>query len=69
MSALTTHIVTNLEKIEKKKETNQNLRQVIKCQTKGKARSLERYNLDPLRQGQRLDTTEIKCSKIVASSR
>jgi hypothetical protein len=40
MSALTTHIVTNSEKREK--ETNQKLKQLIKSQTKAKARSLER---------------------------
>jgi hypothetical protein len=34
MSALTTHIVTNSEKREKEKETNQKLKQVIKSQTK-----------------------------------
>jgi hypothetical protein len=30
---------------------------------------LREKNLGPLRQGQRLDTTEIKCSKIAHSSR
>jgi hypothetical protein len=44
------------------------LKQVIKSQTKAKKRSLEE-NLGPLRQGQRLDTTEIKWSKIADSSR
>jgi hypothetical protein len=42
---------------------------VIKSQTKAKKRSLEWECLGPLRQGQRLDTTEIKCSKIADSSR
>jgi hypothetical protein len=42
---------------------------VIKSQTKDKKRSLEWEKSRSLRQGQRLDTTEIKCSKIVDSSR
>jgi hypothetical protein len=37
---------------------------VIKSQTKAKTRSLERASLGPLRQGQRLNTTETKCSKL-----
>jgi hypothetical protein len=48
----------------KRKETNKDLKQVIKSQTKAKTKSLERASLGPLRQGQWLNTTEIKCSKL-----
>jgi hypothetical protein len=37
---------------------------VIKRQTKAKTRSLEIASLGPLRQGQQLNTTETKCSKL-----
>jgi hypothetical protein len=37
---------------------------VIKSQTKAKTISLERASLDPLRQGQRLNKTVKKCSKL-----
>jgi hypothetical protein len=39
---------------------NKELKQVIKSRTKAKTRSLERESLSPLRQGQRLNTTETK---------
>jgi hypothetical protein len=42
---------------------NKELKQVIKSRTKAKTRSLERESLGPLRQGQRLNTTETKCSQ------
>jgi hypothetical protein len=45
------------------------LKQVIKSQQKPRKDHLSEKDLGPLRQGQRLDTTEIKCSKIVDSSR
>jgi hypothetical protein len=51
-------------KERKRKESNKELKQVIKSQTKAKTRSLERASLGPLRQGQRLNTTETKCSKL-----
>jgi hypothetical protein len=49
----------------KRKETNKDLKHVIKSQTKVKTRSLERLSLGPLRQVQRLNTTERKCSKLL----
>jgi hypothetical protein len=64
MSALARHIVTNSQEKEKQKETNKDLKQVIESQTKDKTRSHETARFDPLRQGQRLNTTEIKCSKL-----
>jgi hypothetical protein len=51
--------------IRERKETNKDLKQVIKSQTKAKTRSLQRASLGPLRQGQRLNTTETKCSKLL----
>jgi hypothetical protein len=50
-------------KERKRKEMNKELKQVIKSQRKAKIRSLERANLGPLRQGQRLNTTKTKRSK------
>jgi hypothetical protein len=38
---------------------------VIKSQTKAKTRSLERASIGPLKQGQGLNTTETKCSKLL----
>jgi hypothetical protein len=69
MSALTTHIVPNSEKERKRKKTNQKLKKVIKSQTKAKEDHLKEKVSVPLRQGQRLNTTETKCSKVVDSSR
>jgi hypothetical protein len=69
MSALTTHIVTNSEKREKEKKQTKKIKQVIKSQKKQKQDHLREKNLGPLRQGQRLNTTEIKCSKNSDSSR
>jgi hypothetical protein len=57
--------VTNSEKREKEKKQ-------LETQTgdqKLRKDHLSEKNLSPLRQGQRLDTTEIKCSKIVDSLR
>jgi hypothetical protein len=64
MSALATH--TSNKFIEKKKINE------IKAQTSDqnpRKDHLREKNLGPLRQGQRLDTTEIKWSKIADSSR
>jgi hypothetical protein len=58
-----THSHQFIREIEKK-ETNKDLKQVIKSQTKAKTISLERASLDPLRQGQRLNKTVKKCSKL-----
>jgi hypothetical protein len=69
MSALTTHTSNQFREKRKRKEMNEKLKQVIKSQTKAKKRSLEREKSRSLRQGKQLDTTEIKCSKIVNSSR
>jgi hypothetical protein len=65
MSALTTH--TSNKFIEKRKKK----RNEIKTQSDQKPRKdhLREENLSPLRQGQRLDTTEIRFSKIADSSR
>jgi hypothetical protein len=69
MSALTTHTSNQFREKIKRKEMTEKLKQVIKSQTKAKQDHLIEKNLGPLRWGQRLDTTEIKCSKIVDSSR
>jgi hypothetical protein len=61
-----THTSNQFREKRKRKEMKEKLKQVIKSQTKAKMRE---KNFGPLRQGQRLDTTEIKCSKIVDSSK
>jgi hypothetical protein len=66
MSALTTHTSNQFKEKRKRKETNEKLKQVIKSQAKDHLRD---KNFGPLRQGQRLNTIEIKCSKIADSSR
>jgi hypothetical protein len=68
MSALTTHTSSQFREKRKKRKENERkkLKQVIKSQTKSKKRA--RHNrdkmLDPLRQGQRLYTTEINAPKL-----
>jgi hypothetical protein len=69
MSALTTHTSNQFREKRKRKEIKEKLKQVIKSQTKTKKNHLSEKDLGPLRQGQRLDITEIKCSKIADSSR
>jgi hypothetical protein len=69
MSALITHTSNQFREKRKRKEMKEKFRQVIKSQTKAKKDHLSEKNLGPLRQGQRLDTTEIKCSKNADSSR
>jgi hypothetical protein len=70
MSALTIHTSNQFREKRKRKETKEKLKQVVKSQEKPRKDHLSEKNLDPLRQGQgqRLDTTEIKCSKIADSS-
>jgi hypothetical protein len=58
MSALTIHIVTNLGKKEKEKKRTKISNERSKAKQKSKKRSLERASLDPLRQGQQLNTTK-----------
>jgi hypothetical protein len=53
----------------KKRNERKNSNKCSKAKQKPKKDHLREKNLDPLRQGQRLDTTEIKCSKIADSSR
>jgi hypothetical protein len=68
MSALTTHTSNQFrEKREKKRKKNSN--KGPKAKQKPRKDHLSEKNLGPLRQGQWLDTTEIKCSKIADSSR
>jgi hypothetical protein len=69
MSALTTRTSNQFREKRKSKETKEKLKQVIKSQQKPRKDYLSEKYLGPLRQGQRLDTTEIKCSKIADSSR
>jgi membrane protein required for beta-lactamase induction len=69
MSALKTHTSNQFREKRKRKETNEKLKQVIKTKQKPRKDHLREKNLGSLRQGQRLNTTEIKCSKIVNSSR
>jgi hypothetical protein len=69
MSALTTHPSNQCREKRKRKEMKEKLKQVTKAKQKPRKDHLSEKNLGPLRQGQRLDTTEIKCSKIVDSSR
>jgi hypothetical protein len=69
MSALTTHTSNQFKERRKRKETKEKLKQVIKTKQKPRKNHLREKNLDPLRQGKWLDTTEIKCSKIADSSR
>jgi hypothetical protein len=70
MSALTTHIVTKSEKREKKRRNElENSNKGSKAKQKPKQDHLREKNLGPLRQGQWLDTTETKCSKIADSLR
>jgi hypothetical protein len=69
MSALKTHISNKFREKRKRKETNEKFKQVIESQQKPTKDHLSEKNLSPLRQGQRLDTTEIKCSKTADSSR
>jgi hypothetical protein len=69
MSALTTHTSNQFREKRKIKETKEKLKQVIKSQTKAKKDHLSEKDLGPLRQVQRLNTTEIKCSKIADCSR
>jgi hypothetical protein len=64
MSALTTHTSNQFRQKRKRKETTEKLKQVIKSRSKANQKPrkdhLSETNLGPLRQGQRLDTTEIK---------
>jgi hypothetical protein len=69
MSALTTHTSNQFREKRKGKETNKKLKQVIKTKQKPTKDHLSENNFGPLRQGQWLDTTEIKCSNIANSSR
>jgi hypothetical protein len=66
MSALTTHISNQFREKEKKQMKNSN--KWSKAKQKPRKDHLSEKNLGPLRQGQWLDTTEIKCSKIADSS-
>jgi hypothetical protein len=59
-----THILVTKEKRKRKETTKRKLQQVIATQRKGKVQDyLKKTSLGPLRQGQRLNTTETKtCS-------
>jgi hypothetical protein len=61
--------VTNSEKREKEKKRTKNSNKWSKAKQKPRNNHLGEKNLGPLRQGQWLDTTEIKCSRIADSSR
>jgi hypothetical protein len=69
MSALTTHTSNQFREKIKKKRNNWKPQTSDQKQTNAKTRSLEWEKSRPLRQGQWLNTTEVKCSKIADSSR
>jgi hypothetical protein len=69
ISALTTHTSNQFREKAKRKEMKEKLKEVIKSQPKAKKGHFSEKYLSPRRQGQRLDTTKIKCSKIANSSR
>jgi hypothetical protein len=68
-SALTTHTSNQFREKRKEIERKKNSNKWSKAKQKPRKDHLSEKNLSPLRQGQRLDTTEIKCSKIADSSR
>jgi hypothetical protein len=69
MSALTTHTSNQFRERRKKKEKKRKTQTSDqKAKQNPREDHLREKNLGPLRQGKRLDTTEIKCSKIVDSS-
>jgi hypothetical protein len=55
--------VTNSEKREKEKKRNKNSKKWSKAKQKPRKDHFREKKLGPQRQGQQLDTTEIKCSK------
>jgi hypothetical protein len=69
MSALTTHTSSQFREKRKRKERKKNSRKWSKAKQKTRKDHMRERDLGPLRQGQRLNTTEIKCSKIADSSR
>jgi hypothetical protein len=63
MSALTTHSICNQREKEKKRTNKKKPQQAIEKPKKGKEQDhLKKTGLGPLRQGQRLDTSETKQS-------
>jgi hypothetical protein len=64
-----THSNQFREKRKKEKTRTKNSNKWSKAKQKPKQDHLREKNLGPLRQGQRINTTEIKCSKIADSSR
>jgi hypothetical protein len=71
MSALTTHTNNQFREKRKRKENERKTQASDQKPIKQKPRKdrLSEKDLGPLRQWQRLNTTEIKCSKIADSSR
>jgi hypothetical protein len=69
MSALTTHTINQFSEKRKRKDRKKNSSKSSKGKQKPRKDHFSERNLGPLRQGQWLDTTEIKCSKIADSSR
>jgi hypothetical protein len=71
MSALTTHTRNQFREKRKRKEMKKkkNSRKQSKAKQKPRKDHLSEKNLSPLRHGQRLDTTKIKCSKNADSTR